>query len=80
MFVVIGQYKTAGEIEAALSGMNSLIREYNASADAKLDLAYGYAIRDTVENNTYELFNKANKAMYRSKRKAHRSFDMHFCC
>lgn len=71
-FAVIGQYKTAEEIEEALKKTDSMTSAYNESSHAKLDLAYGYAIRENIETNTYELFNKADKAMYRSKRKAHR--------
>ena len=71
-FAVIGQYMTAEEIEAALKNLDALISDYNEGSHAKLDLAYGYAVRENIETNTYELFNKADKSMYRAKRKVHK--------
>ena len=49
--------------------MNKLIREYILTSDSPLDLAYGYAIRESTDISTYELFNKADKNMYKLKRK-----------
>ena len=68
-FAVIGQYKTAEEIRACLRQMRAEIDAYNGTSAAKLDIAYGYAIRDNTAINTYELFNKADKAMYRYKKR-----------
>lgn len=68
-FVVMGQYHTLEEIQSALRKMNTRIRRYNRETEAKLDVAYGYALRDSTDINTYELFNKADKAMYKYKRR-----------
>ena len=68
-FAVIGQYKTAQQVEKAVFAMKKEIENYNREAEPKLDLAYGYAMRDNTELSTYELFNKADKAMYRYKRR-----------
>ena len=45
------------------------IKEYNSKSNLKLDLAYGYARRENTDISTYELFNKADKEMYRFKRR-----------
>ena len=68
-FAVIGQYKSAQQVEKAILSMKKEIEKYNKEAEPKLDLAYGYAMRDNTEISTYELFNKADKAMYRYKRR-----------
>ena len=73
-FAVIGIYKTDDEVKRALKNMLRKIDEYNSTSIAKLDLAYGYAIRDNTDINTYELFNKADRAMYRYKRREKISF------
>ncbi len=67
-FAVIGQYGTAEEISEVIERMKAEAAEFNKDSEAKLDLAFGYAIRSTADVNTYELFNKADKAMYRNKR------------
>ena len=41
----------------------------NSKSNLKLDLAYGYARRENTDISTYELFNKADKEMYRFKRR-----------
>lgn len=71
-FSVIGQYKDAADIEEAITNMKALISKYNSGSPVKLDLAYGYAVRENLEINTYELFNKADKAMYRYKHRSKR--------
>ena len=68
-FAVIGQYKTSAQVEKAIHVMRKEIDSYNKNAEPKLDLAYGYAMRDNTDISTYELFNKADKAMYRYKRR-----------
>ncbi|MBQ5397920.1 MAG: GGDEF domain-containing protein [Ruminococcus sp.] len=68
-FAVLGHYKAESSILKSIKRMNKLIREYNETADPALDLAYGYAMRESADVSTYELFNKADKAMYRFKRK-----------
>lgn len=67
-FAVIGRYCSEDDLKAALRRMKRSIDKYNKTAPAKIDLAYGYAIRETTDINTYELFNKADKLMYRYKR------------
>lgn len=68
-FSVLGQYKSEAAILKCIKKMNKLIREYNLTSDPPLDLAYGYAIRESTDISTYELFNKADKNMYKLKRK-----------
>ena len=68
-FAVIGQYKTSAQVEKAIGSMKKEIEKYNENAIPRLDLAYGYALRDNTEISTYELFNKADKAMYRYKKR-----------
>ena len=68
-FAVIGRYKTLAQIEKALRKFKNHIKEYNSKSNLKLDLAYGYARRENTDISTYELFNKADKEMYRFKRR-----------
>ncbi len=73
-FAVIGKYKTADEIKECLRQMKHEIEDYNRTSSVKLDLAFGYAIRDNREINTYELFNKADREMYRYKRRSKQGY------
>ena len=68
-FVVIGQYSTDEEIRRCLRNLSELIEIFNSDSEAKLSLAYGYAIRTTLEITTYELFNRADRDMYRFKKR-----------
>lgn len=68
-FAVIGRYKTLAQIEKELRQLAKRIEEYNQKSNLKLDLAYGYARRENTDLSTYELFNKADKEMYRFKRR-----------
>ena len=68
-FAVIGRYKTLAQIEKELRQLAKRIEEYNQKSNLKLDLAYGYARRKNTDISTYELFNKADKEMYRFKRR-----------
>lgn len=68
-FAVIGRYKTLAQIEKELRKFKNHIKEYNSKSNLKLDLAYGYARRENTDISTYELFNKADKEMYRFKRR-----------
>ena len=68
-FAVIGRYKTLAQIEKEIRKFNNQINEYNSKSNLKLDLAYGYARRENTDISTYELFNKADKEMYRFKRR-----------
>ena len=57
-----------------LRQMKHEIEDYNRTSSVKLDLAFGYAIRDNREINTYELFNKADREMYRYKRRSRQGY------
>ncbi len=54
--------------------MKHEIEDYNRTSSVKLDLAFGYVIRDNREINTYELFNKADREMYRYKRRSKQGY------
>ena len=68
-FAVIGRNKTLAQIKKELRRLTKALEEYNSKANLKLDLAYGYARRENTDISTYELFNKADKEMYRFKRR-----------
>lgn len=68
-FAVIGRYKTLSQIRKCIKLFNRHIAEYNKTATLPLNLAYGYALRENTDISTFELFNKADKEMYRFKRR-----------
>lgn len=68
-FAVIGRNKTLAQIKKELRRLTKALEEYNSKANLKLDLAYGYARRENTDISSYELFNKADKEMYRLKRR-----------
>ena len=69
-FAVIARYKSEVQIEHALRKLTRQIDSFNKRSEVPLDLAYGYARRTDTDTSTYELFTKADKAMYRCKRRS----------
>ncbi|MBR1481982.1 MAG: GGDEF domain-containing protein [Ruminococcus sp.] len=69
-FAVIGRNQSIAQIKKLIHELNKRINAYNRHSAIKLNLAYGYAMRQNTDINTYELFNKADKQMYRFKRRS----------
>ena len=65
--IAAGQENPA--IIAALRSLQRALARHNHSSDksARLSLAYGYALRHTMDTDTEELFSRADRAMYSCK-------------
>ena len=68
-FAVIAAGQEDPAIMAALRSLQRALARHNHGSDrnARLSLAYGYALRHTTDTDTEELFSRADRAMYSCK-------------
>lgn len=56
--------QTKDEVEQSLQEFQEKLNEVNQTRKIKIDIAYGYALKENKTLSNQELFKKADEAMY----------------